>query len=756
MQPRAVVPPALGHNTRDSKAYALFTVCGLLVVTFPGTLLGAGIAYAVWRITQPDLVTRWLVAGLAAASVAALQPAVALIWSWNLLAQLVAPANSTGFSGGEILASLPAEMLLGPLVLVGIQLGIAYRRDTIHGEEWARYNQVANRKRALERGWPGPDGGAASTGDVNAHPSGEIRLGVATESGLPFDLGADDIAQHVFIPGASGTGKTTTLVRLADGALAAGYGVVIIDCKGVGLGREARTLATHHSVPFTIVDPQDTSSVGYNPCSGDAPTIANKLIGAFSFSGDAEIYKQVAMEVIPVICREAGGVDDEVAPEAPVARRAFLPSSMGLSILVPAAVKRLDVIVRWGDYRPEAPSRSGETPPDPEGEADDTPGNGFHFWRRVQQESQLTVDVAEGLREHPVPDSGGLAIATSARSVGPRATVDGGVPPGTQSVSIFLVNRRPPAPDETRDTAFAFQAQIEVSAGVPFVARPDLKGLESAEWDDRVADLQYRDVGEFAVGHGASTEADVDGEGSSRTVRTVWIPSAEVERVAPEAIPSAELGMEALGSLPDATAARESLAALVTRYREWIAGQEATLEPTLTDRRRQAVDELLRRASVAADRIEAGIALLEDPDVFEAFRVANRAMAAAARRRAAILRDIAPDAVEVPAWRPFQLAFLLTNLRGIADPLHADRDVVDLLFFPTGGGKTEAYLGLAAFTLVLRRLRNEGLAAAGVSVLMRYTLRLLTLDQLARGAALVCALELERERDPSRLDRMEP
>ena len=70
----------------------------------------------------------------------------------------------------------------------------------------------------------------------------------------------------------------------------------------------------------------------------------------------------------------------------------------------------------------------------------------------------------------------------------------------------------------------------------------------------------------------------------------------------------------------------------------------------------------------------------------------------------------------------------------------ADREVVDLLFFPTGGGKTEAYLGLAAFTLVLRRLRSPGIASAGLSVLMRYTLRLLTLDQLGRAAALICAL----------------
>jgi len=91
------------------------------------------------------------------------------------------------------------------------------------------------------------------------------------------------------------------------------------------------------------------------------------------------------------------------------------------------------------------------------------------------------------------------------------------------------------------------------------------------------------------------------------------------------------------------------------------------------------------------------------------------------------------------------------NLPGVVDPLDEDRQVVDLLFFPTGGGKTEAYLGLAAFTLVYRRLKNPGIQSAGLSVLMRYTLRLLTLDQLGRAATLICALELERHHDPEKL-----
>jgi hypothetical protein len=226
-----------------------------------------------------------------------------------------------------------------------------------------------------------------------------------------------------------------------------------------------------------------------------------------------------------------------------------------------------------------------------------------------------------------------------------------------------------------------------------------------------------------------------------RTVRTCWIPEAEVERVAPAEIPGVELSMEVLAELRDGDDAKTKLGALVDGYRAWLAGQKATA-PTAPVRRKETAAELLSRAMFAANRIDHGIQLLNDPECLEAFRIANKAMAAAARRQRV---NISPD------WRPFQLAFLLMNLKGVADPADHDREVVDLLFFPTGGGKTEAYLGLAAFTIVLRRLRNPGITSAGVSVLMRYTLRLLTLDQLSRAATLICALEIERQKDVEKL-----
>jgi hypothetical protein len=322
------------------------------------------------------------------------------------------------------------------------------------------------------------------------------------------------------------------------------------------------------------------------------------------------------------------------------------------------------------------------------------------------------------------------------------------LPAGTRCLSLFVVNRRRAAPDEVRDEAFVFQVQLEVQSERSFIARPNLRSLESDDWDERVADLQYRQCFEFAVGHSVATESVIEA-GECRTVRTCWLPTAEVEKVAASRIPNVTLGMEALAVLRDGAAAVQQLGGLVVAYKEWIGRQGGSLAG-LSAHRRETAEELLHRANLAADRIQAGIELLADPVCLDAFRLANKAMAAQGRRRLAQQLKKPPEEI-VPEWRPFQLAFLLMNLRGIAVPESDDRETVDLLFFPTGGGKTEAYLGLAAFTLVLRRLRHPGLASAGLSVLMRYTLRLLTLDQLGRAAALICALELERQQDVSKL-----
>ncbi len=331
-----------------------------------------------------------------------------------------------------------------------------------------------------------------------------------------------------------------------------------------------------------------------------------------------------------------------------------------------------------------------------------------------------------------------------------------------RSLSVFLVNHRTPEGDAFRDRAYCFQPELTLTTEAQFLARPDLlaaggddeSGRLRDEWDERVSALQYRDLGEHAVGHNVSVSATVV-DRVCRAVRTEWMPSAEVEKVTAAKFPGVELGMEVHAAAPDHAALRLLLEPLLSGYAAWVGQQRDALGSIADAKQKKTAKDLLERAARAHARMERGLRSLEDADALDAFRLANRCVARALRQRGAQETGLGPDALEPPAWRPFQLAFLLLNLSGVVDPEGPlgkdDRRTVDLLFFPTGGGKTEAYLGLAAFTLALRRLRRPGLAGAGVGVLMRYTLRLLTLDQLDRAATLICAMELERQQDEARL-----
>jgi Helicase conserved C-terminal domain len=441
-------------------------------------------------------------------------------------------------------------------------------------------------------------------------------------------------------------------------------------------------------------------------------------------------------EEIDKAAEGGGGGDDSGIPESSAARRAVFPSSMGMSLLVPKAAKTLTVTVCWGDYEPVY-----ETPADPKTDTLALPV----AWKRTQKTAVVPVTLRDSLRptEAKITNSGGLMLAVAIRPVKDIPAFELVAQKETRSVSVFLVNRRKPQPDDVRDTAFVFQAQLRVQCDEPLVARPNLRGFDSNDWDERVADLQYHDAYECAVGHGVSTFTPINTNGKCHQAFTCWIPTAQVERVAPADIPNVAIGMEELAELADVAEARKKLSPLVTQYRDWLTNQSAKV-PNQTNRAETA--KILKdRATVAGNRIQAGIDLLADPQALLAFKLANKVMAAQSRRRFGTMQGKDPASIKAPAWRPFQLAFVLMNLKGIADPADDDRSVVDLLFFPTGGGKTEAYLGLAAFTLVLRRLKTPGIQSAGVCVLMRYTLRLLTLDQLGRAATLICALELERQ-----------
>lgn len=230
---------------------------------------------------------------------------------------------------------------------------------------------------------------------------------------------------------------------------------------------------------------------------------------------------------------------------------------------------------------------------------------------------------------------------------------------------------------------------MTVQSPQSFVPRPNLRGQEGNDWDESVADLQYRDNCEYAVGHNVSAIALLNPDGSCQQVQTAWIPTADVEKVVPTQVAGVEMSMEAIASAKDGSAVREAIGAIVTAYTSWIASQQTKI-PQNSKKRADIARDLLNRAEVANRRIEAGLQALDDPQVFEAFKIANRAIATAIRQRSIHGTDRNPEDLPPPKWRPFQLAFLLMNLVGIAEPTHGDREIVDLLFFPTGGGKIVA------------------------------------------------------------------
>lgn len=454
------------------------------------------------------------------------------------------------------------------------------------------------------------------------------------------------------------------------------------------------------------------------------------------------------------------GADPEVGParaaddtpaDEPSARPRRLPASIGITALVPEGVEEVEVALTWGDYATEPP-----LPPEVLGDAQAQfdPRYRDVRWLRVPGEAVVRIPVPNGRGDRDLlAGTGGAQRASGCLSIEAHARPyqieqpDGSVA-RVRALTVMVVNRRSPVRRRFADVTFAFQVRLELRCAKGFHPRQDLSGYGSADPDAALADLHFRDVAEYAVGRGTSAGWRHDSDGKVRTVFTDHLPTAPVERVEPnEGIAGVEFGMEALAALArgGADGLGDALSGLPSAYCAWIEVQAAGVPKIAGSARQMTAERLLDAAREAEARIADGIALLRsDGRARRAFEAMNEAVARAARRRNAGPGGD-PAAQPAPRWRPFQLAFILLNLRGLAEPSHPDREIADLLFFPTGGGKTEAYLGLAAWTIAHRRLSNGGILGAGVTVLMRYTLRLLTLDQLSRAAGVVCALELMRE-----------
>ncbi|MET8681107.1 helicase-related protein [Streptomyces sp. NPDC004647] len=433
------------------------------------------------------------------------------------------------------------------------------------------------------------------------------------------------------------------------------------------------------------------------------------------------------------------------------------PSAAGLTFAVDASFSRtIEISAAAAVYEPV--SREGLPVQAERAERRSTDAQNLHWQRRPLDLSPITVDVTVPHHD-PMPLAAGLSLRLRVRPPqGPRGIV---------SVTATLVNTHTVGTGDLQDTYCFFQVGLRIQApgGVKALVERPAPGSN----DDEVLlnRLLHRHAPSFATGHGCAADWQWaphsprgwrKSQGHPAAVSAVWtefVPTYEVLLTDsnPE-VDVAALGMKHLADARDSEVI-SALRGLVTGYGEWIADREADAAALLgthygdTEYTRITAEQL-KLCGIARERMTAGIDLLmRNPNAMEAFKLANRAMATQRARTSWIKDGKKSEPVENGVWYPFQIGFLLLCLNGIADPDHRDRQVADLLWFPTGGGKTEAYLGLIAFTVFLRRLRL-GQAGGGVTVLMRYTLRLLTLQQFERAATLMCAMDSIRREDISR------
>ncbi|MCF2529189.1 helicase-related protein [Yinghuangia soli] len=422
----------------------------------------------------------------------------------------------------------------------------------------------------------------------------------------------------------------------------------------------------------------------------------------------------------------AGSGEEDSFADDPVAEaNAWLPSSLGFSFFTDA--DHIEVTCGAARY---VTSRD----------------HGRRSWQRRPRLSTTTV-VTNGTTPVPVlDDHGRLHVRWRPFGFG-------------HLVTCVLAN----AHDEEESThtdrdLMLFQAELQATTLDGTILEYPSTRLSSRDEEEQELRVQYRHIVTRAVGHGCAVEWS-DGSGPVTTVRAQVMPSQVVDHIKPDGPGGLPVLNLAYLSRPesDVEDLRAGLQSFVLGYGKWFETQRSEAE-SLPPWATAPAERILDRIGTALERMTSGVAALTaatpgGAKAREAFRLANRAMAlqmlhsrpelAGNRRR----RDSAVPEVSEPgadyAWHPFQLAYFLLVVEGLMNPEHNDRKTVDLIWFPTGGGKTEAYLLTACFEIVWRRLRF-GAAGGGTAVLSRYTLSLLTTQQFQRTATAICALEYIR------------
>ncbi len=463
---------------------------------------------------------------------------------------------------------------------------------------------------------------------------------------------------------------------------------------------------------------------------------------------------------VPVTAVEdsGAGADEDTVEDEPPKRGLMIPASMGLRCQIPDDLDSFTVTASWGVYHPL-----------PE-QVDEKTGARSRRFQRTPIEITKTLTVADlnPSTTTPVHLKDEVVLRLD-RHDDPAH--------GRRLIEVALCNDRE-TPPKIPVNAWLYQTKLSVAAGGAEVFLPVTDPVEDThrEHDDelRRLNLQYRDRLEFAHGRTCSVDWTVaEGARRASSVWTTWLPTCETPQTAADEVSDALLDMTELATATPERL-RAGLAPIVAGYTAWLNEEQQQAEALpehLRDDGLEAVSEARRVRQQLADGLEH---LLADGEALRCFRFMNRVMTEQrihtqlAARRAANPKEsveqaraaVLAEGAIAHSWRTFQLAFILMQLPLLTDPAaerrSGDLATAQLLFFPTGGGKTEAYLGLAAYTFAIRR--RQGVVetpdgpldgGSGVAVLMRYTLRLLTSQQFQRATALVCAAEMARAEDPA-------
>lgn len=344
---------------------------------------------------------------------------------------------------------------------------------------------------------------------------------------------------------------------------------------------------------------------------------------------------------------------------------------------------------------------------------------------------------------------------------------------GAHTLTFTIVNESKTGTNEF--ITYQNQICLEFSEGVLCPYTEKLYADEEQE-DERQMQLLYRQSMVFGIGHGCSVVWSETSENSIQGVNTDFLPVYSVPLVAPgpanDRGEDLDLAMWNLSDMGDWETGKQQLTNMVDFYEKWIGETERAI--TFLHNKHVATAEAnIRKCREALRRIRDGVDLLmssEHDELRACFQWMNRAMlwqqqrSKVKQRRWALENNIevlsplsdgdnifsslesyhlasTPNSPK-GRWRPFQLAFILMNLKAMWYPETAEREIVELIWFPTGGGKTEAYLGLTAFSIFARKVRNNDENSSGTSILMRYTLRLLTSQQFERAASLILGCNL--------------